>query len=48
MSDSPGLRAALLGTVAAGALWLGLPRAAKAGPDACDVSVAGVATCQGN
>jgi hypothetical protein len=48
MSESPGWRAALLGTVAAGALWLGLPRYARAGPDACDVSVAGVATCQGD
>lgn len=30
MSDSPGWRAALLGTVAAGALWLGMPRYARA------------------
>jgi hypothetical protein len=48
ISESPAWRAALLGTVAAGSLWLYSARTARAGPDACDVSVAGVATCQGD
>jgi len=51
ISESPGWRAMLLGTVAAGALWLGLPRHAKAGPEPC--TVIGIApnqtaTCQGD
>lgn len=51
LSESPGWRAALLGTVAAGALWLGAPRDAKAGPQLCTISGASpnqTATCQGN
>jgi len=47
LSENPTWRAALLGTVAAGALWLGLPRTTKAGPTAC-VTVGTTATCQGN
>jgi hypothetical protein len=47
-TEIPGWRGALLGTVAAGSLWLYSARSARAGPDACDVSVAGVATCQGD
>jgi hypothetical protein len=47
MSESPAWRAALLGTVAAGALWLGTPRDARAGPTACS-TVGTTATCQGN
>ncbi len=42
-------RAALLGTVAAGALMLGQNHAALAGPDSCDLmAVAFEATCTGN
>lgn len=51
ISESPGWRTALLGTVAAGALWLGTPRDAKAGPDPCSsVGIAPnqTATCQGD
>ena len=42
-----GWRAALLGTVAAGALWSMTPKPARAGPDACTTAGA-TATCQGN
>src|ERR1700722_4047896 len=42
-----GLRDALLGTVAAGALSLAIGGPALAGPDACTISGA-VATCTGN
>ena len=46
--SAPGfLRAAALGTVAAGAMMLGYGRSAQAGPDAC-ITVGNVATCQGN
>ena len=47
ISGTGGWRAALLGTVAAGALWVATPRAANAGPDDCDV-VGSTATCQGD
>ena len=47
ISESPGWRAMLLGTVAAGALWLGAPRDARAGPQPC-VTSGTTATCQGN
>jgi hypothetical protein len=46
--DLAGLRAALLGTVAAGALCVVAPRSAAAGPDACVVGPANVVTCSGN
>lgn len=42
-----GWRAALLGTVAAGALWSLTPKPARAGPDAC-TTVGATATCTGN
>jgi hypothetical protein len=52
MSESPGWRAALLGTVAAGALWLGTPRYARAQvvpPSApCDDVSGTTVTCTGN
>jgi hypothetical protein len=51
ISESPGWRAALLGTVAAGSLWLYSARVARAGPQPCTISGAApnqTATCQGN
>ena len=49
ISESPGWRAALLGTVAAGALWLGSPRA-RAGrfPQTLATMSCTTATCSGN
>ncbi len=41
------IRAAALGTAAAGAMLVGYGRTAQAGPDAC-ITVGNVATCQGN
>jgi hypothetical protein len=51
LSESPGWRAALLGTVAAGSLWLYSARVARAGPQLCTISGTApdqIATCQGN
>ena len=48
LAGSAGWRAALLGTVAAGALWLGAPRYARAGPDPCALSGGTTATCSGD
>src|SRR6185437_7696263 len=54
LGDGRGWRAALLGTVATGALWMMAPRPAAAGPDACVISTSGlgppnnVATCTGD
>ncbi len=51
MSESPAWRAALLGTVAAGSLWLYSARTARADPDACSITGTPpnqIATCQGN
>ena len=47
IADSSGWRAALLGTVAAGAFLVSTPRLAKAGPAPC-VSSLVTATCTGN
>ena len=47
MGESVGWRAALLGTVAAGVLWLGTARYAKAGPALCN-TVGDTATCEGD
>ena len=51
ISESPGWRAALLGTVAAGSLWLYSARSARAQPDDCTLSGTApneIATCQGD
>ena len=47
LTGSAGWRAALFGTVAAGALLVSTPRQAKAGPAACVLSL-GTATCTGD
>ena len=47
LSENTGWRTALLGTVAAGALWLSLPRYAR-GDDACILSGGTTATCTGD
>jgi hypothetical protein len=51
IAESPGWRGALLGTVAAGSLWLYSARVARAGPDGCTITGTSpnqIATCQGN
>src|SRR6185437_7358793 len=47
LGDGRGWRAALLGTVATGALWFAAPRPAKAGPTAC-ATVGATVTCTGD
>jgi len=47
INENPSWRAALLGTVAAGAFWCMTPKPARAGPDAC-TTLGATATCQGN
>lgn len=47
INQNPSWRAALLGTVAAGAIWCLTPKPARAGPAAC-ITVGATATCQGD
>jgi uncharacterized protein with beta-barrel porin domain len=48
LNEGRSWRAALLGTVATGALWLMAPRPAQAGPGLCTVTGAGIITCTGD